>query len=879
MGDEGNRGGATGCGLMGKTHKLGVACVVTRGAAFYIQEWIEHYRLMGATAFYLCDHHSCDGTMQIVQSYRDESLAAIAVTRSGVPKDNVDAATYDARVRVPFFESVLQSPAVRQHAEWVLCVDVDEFAVPVHAPDLIGVLDAHRDKGAVYVNRLAHGTSHVRCVPYRSTILETLVDHAPHDSPRNRTLRAFVQPDRFVRMVDPQWVLVTPSPQGTGGTFTDGTPRSDHVPSWSPWGPHGGVGGSMNAVVDDQLRINHYVTGDCLYFERFKVPLYERVLPAATAQEAIAQASTLSIARGDGSVARRLGPALRARIQRARDRHPRVCLIFHIAFQCDWNYYRPYLYNLRRSGVPYDMYVTMLHGLYTPEFVATLCAFHKGVGTVAGSDCRERPVEIVPMANRGLDTGAFLRAVYQIEQLGRSYEYLIKIHCKTSRSWSEWRESLVRAVVGSPQRVLECVSMMDREPHVGTIGVEHYIKNEGPKAEIDGMAAVLGQRAGAPNIFVGGTMFWARYHVMARALAGYDPRPLLASIYEGHPPYVRDREPHFIERILGNMITDVGHTIRGIKLENGIDVCPDAQLDAFIAKQMPLVPQEPLLDRHVAEMTGPERAVALAQQQQCGMPGKVCLPPTMHALRALETSYASLARTLNGDGYMHMHVVLAQCCMHVTILSNGHVPHSWSVAVGLARARAAGLGRVAHPWLAPRESPQPDIMMGELFNGIGIPSDHAMRIVDLSDSHPKNKHGVDSCRGGRAQLADMCRDAGLVVDTQSGNTATARAKETDMLVIDSWRVRGHITRELEQHQASVAWCIVVHGTTIDGDVGESVRARHSIDDKVTEYGYAHTEVEDGIWPAIRLFLAAHDDTWRLVHRWTWGRGLAILQRL
>jgi hypothetical protein len=70
----------------------------------------------------------------------------------------------------------------------------------------------------------------------------------------------------------------------------------------------------------------------------------------------------------------------------------------------------------------------------------------------------------------------------------------------------------------------------------------------------------------------------------------------------------------------------------------------------------------------------------------------------------------------------------------------------------------------------------------------------------------------------------------------------------------------------------------MHDTSIDGDVGESVRRGWDIKKQAEENGYTEEEVSMGLWPAIVHFLENHPE-WRLKERFTNCYGLTILERV
>lgn len=868
-------------------HRLAVACVF-RDGAFYLREWIEHYLLMGATRFYLCDHLSADGGAQLLAPYIEAGVVVLMRCEREVVDD------FDAEIRVPFYESVLH--AVRGDVEWVACIDIDEFAVPVRTDDtdLVAVLDRHRDDAPVlYANWRMYGTSDIPDLPADRLIVEALVKRAADDAPYHRFVKPFVQPSQFARMIDTQLVLAT---DGTAGRFTDGTPRG--ISCALPTRP-----------IVDQLCINHYITGTVGHFETVKVPLYERLLPPGPMlHEAVTRASDGAFCDlEDTTAAERFGPALRQRLfgstghsasftvapdaplgdggatsdagRAVEDAtacngdqhkgHPHVCLIFHMGTLQEWAFYRPYVHNLRRAYVAYDMYVTLLHEAHTPDMVRRVQAFHRGAGTV-GPGCVERPVEFIPMENRGLDTGAFLLAVQRIEKLGRTYEYVVKVHTKTTRHGSGWRQQLTQAVLGSPVRIFHSIKTMDNDPSVGMIGLRDWLQTDGPRDDVDAVAERIGVKTRGENTFIGGSMFWARFAPMADALRGLDAEAFLATCHLGQPAGHAQCEAHMLERIMGNLITDAGYQVRGAIPDPEPSVASDAEIDAMEIENSAMpAPSDPfavvrtqvVAEGHDEQVDG--RAIPKhAEHAQASELDETAIwkwsPRSTRAL-ALGCTYAAAVST---DINEHMGLLfdVARHSTHVTELAAGCGGGSWALALGLAYGRIGGAATGIHGRRPERRLISVD--MGPLMT-----------------QAPSDDGATPQIAEERRLFGKACKRADISVDMRVGNTALVDIEETDVLLIDSWHVCAHVTEELERHHEYVRWRIVLHDTTVDAEVGESVRMGHDIAHESERFGYKAADIERGIWPAIEDFVGRHPVTWRLAHRWTHCNGLAVLERV
>lgn len=110
------------------------------------------------------------------------------------------------------------------------------------------------------------------------------------------------------------------------------------------------------------------------------------------------------------------------------------------------------------------------------------------------------------------------------------------------------------------------------------------------------------------------------------------------------------------------------------------------------------------------------------------------------------------------------------------------------------------------------------------------------------------------------------------------NDVKITLQECDLLFIDTWHIYGHLKRELECHADKAKQYIILHDTTVDADVGESIRCGFNVEQQAIESGYDVKEITKGLWPAVEEFLEQHTE-WVLEKRYTNNNGLTILKRL
>ena len=100
----------------------------------------------------------------------------------------------------------------------------------------------------------------------------------------------------------------------------------------------------------------------------------------------------------------------------------------------------------------------------------------------------------------------------------------------------------------------------------------------------------------------------------------------------------------------------------------------------------------------------------------------------------------------------------------------------------------------------------------------------------------------------------------------------------DMTFIDTWHVYAQLKRELNLFSKITNKFIVLHDTTVDGELGESVRQGYDIKKQSIESGFTEDEISKGLWPAVEEFLEGNSD-WELMKRFTHNNGLTILKKV
>jgi hypothetical protein len=127
------------------------------------------------------------------------------------------------------------------------------------------------------------------------------------------------------------------------------------------------------------------------------------------------------------------------------------------------------------------------------------------------------------------------------------------------------------------------------------------------------------------------------------------------------------------------------------------------------------------------------------------------------------------------------------------------------------------------------------------------------------------------------QFIQNCKRENINAEFITGSDIDCERVQTDLLFIDTWHVYGHLKRELNYWHERVNKYIIMHDTTVDEWVGESIRNGWDIAKQSAESGIPIHEIRLGLWPAVDEFLVYHPE-WILERRYTNCNGLTILRK-
>lgn len=102
-------------------------------------------------------------------------------------------------------------------------------------------------------------------------------------------------------------------------------------------------------------------------------------------------------------------------------------------------------------------------------------------------------------------------------------------------------------------------------------------------------------------------------------------------------------------------------------------------------------------------------------------------------------------------------------------------------------------------------------------------------------------------------------------------------EKIDLLFIDGWHVYGQVFRELKRFSPKISKIICLHDTTVDGELGETIRSNWDAIKQSKITGIPICEINKGIWYAVEDFLKEEED-WILYKRYHNNNGFTILAR-
>ncbi len=127
-------------------------------------------------------------------------------------------------------------------------------------------------------------------------------------------------------------------------------------------------------------------------------------------------------------------------------------------------------------------------------------------------------------------------------------------------------------------------------------------------------------------------------------------------------------------------------------------------------------------------------------------------------------------------------------------------------------------------------------------------------------------------------LLEACSSLPISIDYKWENDLNLELKDSyDIVFIDTWHVYGQLKRELIKFAKICNKYIIMHDTTVDEWMGETIRNRMDGLQQSKDTGIPIKEIYRGLWPAVEDFLKENKE-WKIKERFINCNGLTILEK-
>jgi len=151
--------------------------------------------------------------------------------------------------------------------------------------------------------------------------------------------------------------------------------------------------------------------------------------------------------------------------------------------------------------------------------------------------------------------------------------------------------------------------------------------------------------------------------------------------------------------------------------------------------------------------------------------------------------------------------------------------------------------------------------------------------LGLKETKGNQYYLVDPAESPNMQaFLSLCKSEGVNAEFWNKSDLECPIVETDLLFIDTWHVYGQLKRELARWHSSVKKYIIMHDTTVDEWMGETIRVGWNANEQSKTFGIPVDEINKGLGPAIDEFLGSHPE-WTIEKKFVNNNGLTILKRV
>ena len=189
--------------------KLAIA-LIEKNEERYLKEWLEYHLLMGADHFYVYDHGSTDGSMEILQPYIAQGIIELF---------QVEGEYLPTQIRV--YNDALKRSGYS--SRYLAFIDTDEFLVPMKHDKVTDAIDyifrSYEDTpfkavgscaaGGIGVNWRVYGSSGHQ-TPAEGLVIEEYHHRGPDDLMINSHIKTICKPLAVKQIVNPHFAIYEP---------------------------------------------------------------------------------------------------------------------------------------------------------------------------------------------------------------------------------------------------------------------------------------------------------------------------------------------------------------------------------------------------------------------------------------------------------------------------------------------------------------------------------------------------------------------------------------------------------------------------------------------------------------------------------------------
>lgn len=232
-----------------------VVSSVFKDEAPYFKEWIEYHKMMGVEHFRLYNNDSSDDYLSVLEPYIKKG----EVTVIDWPSSEEMLDDWVSYTQWPACQDAIEE--FKGRSKWLAFIDIDEFMMPLEAPDMLLFLQEYEAYPGVTLNWQCFGTSYVKEIPKNQLMIESLTLKAEEMSERNRPVKSIIRPE-CVDLENKAWAPHTYHYlEGMLSVFPDKRVRAEGVGDIKP----------LKAI------INHYVHRSEDYFWKTKIAKKQRM--------------------------------------------------------------------------------------------------------------------------------------------------------------------------------------------------------------------------------------------------------------------------------------------------------------------------------------------------------------------------------------------------------------------------------------------------------------------------------------------------------------------------------------------------------------------------------------------------------------------------